>query len=348
MLENRLTKRFRHLKKWARRTGVQAFRIYDRDIPEIPLLLDLYGDAVVGALFERPYEKDEAEEILWLQAMSEGISRALSISSDRIFIKRRRRLRGRTQSANHEDNGEDGQEGPAEGGQYAKLSELGVRKTVEEGELRFSVNLSDYLDTGLFLDHRLTRGLVRAESSDKTVLNLFCYTGSFSVYANAGGAASVDSVDLSNTYLDWAADNLALNGFPAQRVDGPQFSLRMKREVPNVLIRADALRFIDAALGRGDRWDLIILDPPTFSNSKKMSAVLDLKRDYLKLVRDCATLLNPGGTLWFSTNAKGFRLDYKAIEPLVAEDYTDKTRDEDFQRRLDRVCYRIKRGAGTR
>ena len=191
MLQNRLRKRFKHLHKWAKKTGTDAFRLYDRDIPEIPLVLDYYGGAVAGALYNRPYEKDEDEEQRWLDVMNTAIGEALPVTG--VFLKRRQRQRGAAQ--------------------YTKLVGRGHVKDIKEGGLIFRVNLSDYLDTGLFLDRRRMRGLIRHGARDKRALNLFAYTGAFSVCAAAGGAATVDSVDLSNTYLDWARRNFALNQF---------------------------------------------------------------------------------------------------------------------------------------
>jgi len=176
LLRNRLTKRYKHLRKWARRLGIDAYRLYDRDIPEIPLLIDLYGDAVSGALYERPYEKEPQEEEVWLAVMKHVIAETLELPLDQIFIKQRKRLRNRD-------------EGSA---QYQKIDSKAVIRQVHEGGLTFQVNLSDYLDTGLFLDHRLSRDLIRSEAKGRRVLNLFCYTGSFSVYAAHGGAAQVD------------------------------------------------------------------------------------------------------------------------------------------------------------
>jgi 23S rRNA G2069 N7-methylase RlmK/C1962 C5-methylase RlmI len=300
MLANRLKKRFRHLRKWARRIETDAFRLYDRDIPEIPLVLDNYGDAFAGARYERPYEKDPAEEDRWLHAMTGAISGALDIPRERIFLKHRGRQRGKAQ--------------------YERLREgQGSRncRDLREGGLRFRVNLSDYLDTGLFLDHRKTRSLVRETAAGKRVLNLFCYTASFSVYAAAAGARSVDSVDMSNTYLDWAKTNFALNGLD---LNG---SFRF--------IRADAIRFLEDAAAAGLSWDLIILDPPAFSNSKKMTGTLDLRRDHRSLVKDCLKLLSPGGQLLFSANARNFSLDRSDFPGAMVEDIREKIRDEDFR-----------------
>ncbi len=323
MLANRLLKRYRHLRKWAKRVGTDAFRLYDRDIPEIPLLLDLYGDSLSGALYERPYEKEAQEEDRWLQAMTEAIQGALGIPPDRQFIKQRRHLRNR-QSAEV---------------QYSKQADRGFIREVREGNLTFRVNLSDYLDTGLFLDHRKTRSLVREQSPTKRVLNLFCYTASFSVYAASGGALSVDSVDLSNTYLDWALDNFTLNGMKAVKISAEDFFQRKSLPTPYRLVRSDALRFITEARNRGLRWDLIILDPPTFSNSKKMEGTLDVRRDYHHMIQTCLSLLAPGGILWFSTNARGFKIEASDFPGAIITDMRLSTTDEDFKDKLRRSCY---------
>jgi 23S rRNA G2069 N7-methylase RlmK/C1962 C5-methylase RlmI len=313
MLGNRLKKRRRHLRKWARRVGTTAYRLYDRDIPEIPLVLDLYGDvassaqgdAIAGAFYQRPYKREEAEEGPWLEAMIGAISQALDIPPELIFLKERARQRGKAQ--------------------YERIRSGGVTRDIAEGGLRFRVNLSDYLDTGLFLDQRKTRGLVREISPGKRVLNLFCYTASFSVYAAAGGAQSVDSVDMSNTYLDWAKTNFTLNGLEALQVS-PAVLNQGGNLPPYRLIRADALRFLETASSL--RWDLIILDPPAFSNSKKMTGILDLKRDHPNLVAQCLRLLSPGGRLIFT--AKGFTLDPKNYPEAGLEDIRETIRDEDF------------------
>jgi 23S rRNA G2069 N7-methylase RlmK/C1962 C5-methylase RlmI len=317
MLGNRLQKRRRHLRKWARRIGAGAYRLYDRDIPEIPLVLDCYGDALAGAFYERPYETDAAEENRWRAAMTGAISQSLEIPRDSLFLKERSRQRGRAQ--------------------YAKLRSRGEERDISEGGLRFRVNLSDYLDTGLFLDQRKTRGLARDISAGKRVLNLFCYTASFSVYAAAGGARSVDSVDLSNTYLDWAQTNFALNNLEALRVS-PEALLGDQARLPRWrLIRDDALRFLANAAPL--RWDLIILDPPAFSNSKNMAGFLDLKRDRRSLAAQCLALLSPGGQLIF--NAKNLALNPQDFPGTTLEDIRETLRDEDFAGKRLPVVYRF-------
>ncbi|MDR2515767.1 MAG: class I SAM-dependent methyltransferase [Spirochaetaceae bacterium] len=329
LLENRLRKRDRHLRKWARRTGTDVYRLYDRDIPEIPLTLDRYGGAAAGALYERPYGKDEAEEERWLAAMTEAVSRSLEIAPQRIFLKRRRRQRGRQKT----------------GGQYEKLADQSFLAEVHEGGLRFRVNLSDYLDTGFFPDRRILRDMIRGEAAGKRVLNLFCYTGAFSVYAASGGAAAADSVDISKTYLSWAASNMAQNGIeagfcPPEAVWRPAGAGWPALPVCR-LIRADALAFLDGAARRRCSWDVIILDPPTFSNSKKMRTALDIRRDYSSLIRHCLGLLNPGGVLWFSVSARRFRLEPDEFPGAVCADMSRRIADEDFRGKRPPVCYRF-------
>ncbi|GHV89388.1 rRNA (guanine-N2)-methyltransferase [Spirochaetia bacterium] len=330
MLHNRLQKRYRHLKKWAKRTGTEAFRLYDRDIPEIPLVLDLYGDAVSGALYKRPYEKAEAEEKRWLAAMQEAVSQALDIPLDRIILKERGRQRGSAQ--------------------YGKVPAPSIPapaqaliRDVREGGLSFRVNLSDYLDTGLFPDRRLMRAMVREAAADKRVLNLFCYTASFSVYAAAGGARTIDSVDMSQTYLDWALLNFELNGFTAnsaaKKIHPRELTAGTATLPPYRFIPADILRFLPEAKRAALTWDMIILDPPTFSNSKKMDTTLDINRDYEALISQCLALLSPGGALWFSTNARHFRLDANAFPGVRIQDLGPELSDEDFKGRKIPACY---------
>jgi len=321
MLANRLQKRYRHLRKWARRTNIEAFRLYDNDIPEIPLVLDLYGDAISGALYKRPYEKDVAEEERWLCAMTDAVAQSLSLNRDNIIIKWRERQRGESQ--------------------YEKIADKGLTRVVSEENLKFKVNLSDYLDTGLFLDRRAMRRMVGADSQGKRVLNLFAYTASFSVHAAAGGASYTDSVDLSNTYLAWARDNFALNGFEAAIMRQEEyFAERGARDnCPHRLIRADVATFLQTATAEKRRWDSIIVDPPAFSNSTMAHNDFDLRRDYAALLGDCFALLAPKGKLWFSASARSFKADAAELEAVLRENFpsvavnsiSDKIVDEDFK-----------------
>ena len=342
MLFNRLQKRFRHLRKWAQRTGTGVFRIYDRDIPEIPLVLDFYGDcsaeaasefsqaaAVCGALYKRPYEKDQSDEKKWLFAMKESAASALGINPEHVFLKQRQKQKGASQ--------------------YEKFNNEGFEKIIRESGLAFKVNLSDYLDTGLFADRRLLRSLVRSESKNKKVLNLFCYTGSFSVYAAAGGAFSTDSVDLSNTYLNWARDNFLLNGFSAgiQKYLCTDAKAYSGDSLRHILIKADVSEFIKNALIKKTQWDIIIVDPPAFSNSKKMINDFDLNRDLTELLLQCLKLLAPDGKIFVSVNVK--RKAPAAHEQEAAlsacnvrvTDLSKKIEDEDYKGKKTPKTYLI-------
>lgn len=294
---NRVAKRDKHLRKWARKSDTDCYRVYDRDIPEVPLSLDRYGDAAVMYLYERPYDKPEAEETAWLELMAGAAASSLSLPRDSIAVKTRKRL---------------GLEAQYE---RADVSGTARERVVRENGLSFLVNLDDYIDTGLFMDHRPARELICGMSLGKRVLNLFCYTGSFSVYALAGGAEEVVGVDLSNTYLAWAERNVALNGLG-----------RGYRGV-----RADVQAFLAGEPARGSRYDIIILDPPTFSNSKKMEGFLDVARHWPALVESCLAALAPGGTILFSTNARALRMDPSLVPRLAVEDISEKTIPEDFR-----------------
>ena len=333
LFSNRLKKKYRELRKWARKNRVSCYRLYDRDIPEVPLSLDLYEflpsdvDSVLEAarftaeqnarlsandpavekeikerlyavlyLYERPYEKAEEDEAVWLEAMSQAAAVVLGIQKEHIILK----TRGHKSHKGEEDNA-----------QYEKMSETLSGLIMEQGQL-FRLDLTSYLDTGLFFDHRPLRAVVRETCSKKRVLNLFCYTGSFSVYAAQGNARYVESVDLSNTYLAWAKNNMKQNGFD----DKARY----------VYTRADCMRFLQekavaaksGKLAPEKLYDIIILDPPTFSNSKASSDILDINRDWPQLVKDCLNILAPHGTLYFSTNSERLKFDIKKIPQKTA------------------------------
>jgi 23S rRNA G2069 N7-methylase RlmK/C1962 C5-methylase RlmI len=295
MLGNRIARNARHLSKWARREGVTCWRVYDRDIPEIPLTIDRYEDALVIADLRK-----FSDEPAWLAAMAATAGRVLSIAPPDIFCKRRERQAGRR-----------------EGVQYEKLDDAHAWREVGEGGRRFWVNLSDYLDTGLFLDHRITRAQFAAEAAGKRVLNLFAYTGAFTVYAATAGAAASTSVDLSKTYLDWAGRNWAANAIDAGR---------------HARVHADVRRFLADARAARTRWDLAIVDPPTFSSSARMDYTFDIQRDHAALLADVAALIAPGGTVWFSTNRRRFALDPAAVPPgATITDLTASTIPPDFR-----------------
>lgn len=305
MFRNRLSKVFRHLGKQAARQGVSCYRLYDHDLPEFPFIIEIFGDKLSVSEYRRRHGMSEEEHEEWLAGATAVMVEVLSVSQENIFFRMRQRKPGRA-------------------GQYRKIEEVNREFVVEENGLKFIVNLSDYLDTGLFLDHRVTRQRVREESKGKKVLNLFAYTGSFSVYAAAGGASEVLTVDLSNTYLEWARKNLRLNGFS----DDARYPC----------LQADVLQFLADPPERG--FDLVILDPPTFSNSKRMDEILDIQRDHVRLINQSLDLMAPGGRLYFSTNFSKFQMDTDKINGAV-KDITKTTTGFDFEGRVNRVCFLV-------
>ncbi|MCK9169224.1 MAG: class I SAM-dependent methyltransferase [Treponema sp.] len=355
LFSNRLSKKYKKLRKWARRSRITCYRLYDRDIPEVPLAADLYEflpenisgknetarfmageyaelasnnpeiDAETTSrqyltlyLYERPYEKPDAEENIWLSKMADAAALTIRIPRDHVLIKTRKHDKG--------------------GSQYAKNMEVSVPSSLtgiiqEQGQI-FRINLTDYLDTGLFFDHRILRSKIRETSSGKAVLNLYCYTAGFSVYAAEGHAKKIDSVDLSNTYLNWAQENMSLNDF----TDKEKYNF----------IRADVKEFITQKKDSKDRYDIIILDPPTFSNSKMADSMLDINRDWADLVNNCIALLAPKGILYFSTNSHRLSFNTELIAKTTddgcavhTEDITAATIPEDYTGTKSHRCWKI-------
>ncbi len=302
--KNRLTKNFRHLKKWAKRQGVTCFRVYDNDIPGTPLAVDIYERIAHIAEYERDHGMDPDQHAAWLDECVQVTSEVLDIHPDSIFLKFRQRQKGLRQ--------------------YERFSRAGSEFIVHENGLNFSIRPADYLDVGLFLDHRNTRQMVRQESAGKRVLNLFAYTGSFSVYAAAGGAASTLTVDMSNTYLQWADRNLALNGFASDA---------------HSLLQGDVMAWLKAP--SKEQFDLIVLDPPTFSNSKRMYGTLDTQRDHVWMLNAALQRCAPGGTIWFSTNYRKFKLEESEIRASKILDISAKTVPEDFRNKRIHQCFQI-------
>lgn len=308
MFKNRLEKVFKHLGKQAKKQEVSCYRLYDHDLPEFPVCIEVYDQYVYIAEYRRKHGMDESAHGLWLSKGLDVISSVLTIERENLFVKERYRKEGRKD-------------------QYQKTGYAKNEFIVDESGLKFIINLNDYLDTGLFLDHRLTRQIVRKESDNKKVLNLFAYTGSFSVYAAAGNAAEVVTVDMSNTYLDWAKKNMLLNDFLS--VEKYKY------------IQADVMQYLKEI--NEEYFDLIILDPPTFSNSKRMKDILDIQRDHVKLIKSCLKLLNKEGSIYFSTNYTKFNFDSAAFSDGQIKDITKQTTPFDFQGRLNRVCFLIKK-----
>jgi 23S rRNA (cytosine1962-C5)-methyltransferase len=305
MLENRLVKVFKHLKKTARRQNITCYRVYDDDIPEFPFSIELYEDHVYVAEYHRSHGMEEDVHEEWLDNCLLVMSKVLEVEPGKIWVKQRQR------KASRQD-------------QYEKLSFESHEMIAHEAGLSFKVNLSDYLDTGLFLDHRITREMVREEVAGKKVLNLFCYTGSFSVYAAAGGASQVVSVDLSKTYLAWAEENMQLNGFEAGK---------------HPFVHADVLQYLDTL--PENEFDLVILDPPTFSNSKRMKEFLDIQRDHVSILNKVLRATKPGGVVYFSNNYRRFVLEADQVAATTIKDITAQTMPFDFQQKLIRKCYKI-------
>ncbi|TXB62786.1 class I SAM-dependent methyltransferase [Phaeodactylibacter luteus] len=307
---NRLRKMDKHTGKWARRQGLSCFRVYDADLPGFPLAVDRYGPYLHVAEYKRNHtQEDEEGYRLWRANVRQTLSEALQLPNGHIYFKERKPQKGKSQ--------------------YEKLSGQQEEVIVEENGLKFWANLADYLDTGLFLDHRPTRQKVREQSAGKRVLNLFAYTGSFTVYAAAGGARATTTVDLSNTYLEWGQRNLELNG-----LSGPQHEF----------VRADCKSWLaEPAEGL---YDIIILDPPTFSNSKAMFDVLDTQRDHPALINACLRRLAPGGHLYFSTNFRKFRLELEKLQAGYIKDITAATIPKDFRNPKIHYCWLIRHSEG--
>jgi len=326
MLAQRLSKRMRHLARWARKQQIGCFRIYERDIPDFPIVLDWYadidgddlardGDAVAWFHDRRKDETPDAARAYQRTAEAEIVA-GLEIPRERLFVKHRGRQRA------------------AAGGreQYERIDTRGAVKLVAEGGSRFEVNLSDYLDVGLFIDHRPTRIAVRERARGNRMLNLFAYTGAFTVHARAGGASRTTTVDISRTYLEWFERNLRHNGF--------------EPDADHVTIHADCLQWLEAGPAGGEAYDIVICDPPTFSNSKRMKAgSFAIERDYPELLAHAARFVAPGGEIFFSTNAGRFELDDTHIPTgFGAQEITHRTVPEDCRNKRVHRCWRLAQG----
>lgn len=367
LFSNRLKRKYKELRKQMRKNRISCYRLYDRDIPEVPVSLDLYEflpdgvDSVLEAarfmaaqnerlsandpavekeikertwavlyLYERPYEKSKEEETIWLEAMAKAAAGIIGIDINHIIKK----------SRGHKSHKEDDQYNKNSHAELVSASSsdgsrnkfgMTIEGLVQEQGQLFRVDLTSYLDTGLFFDHRPLRATVRDTSSKKRILNLFCYTGSFSVYAAQGNAVFVESVDLSNTYLAWAKENMKLNGFTDKK------KYVFTRADCQVFLQEKAVAAKGGKLAAEELYDLIILDPPTFSNSKATSDVLDINRDWPQLVKDCLNILAPGGKLYFSTNSERIKFDISKIPPKTAagsnftcKEITEETIPMDF------------------
>lgn len=293
MFANRLQKNLKQLGKWAKRENISCYRLYDADMPEYALAIDLYQDWVHVQEYAAPRSIDPEKAQARLFDALAAIPQALGIDQSRVVVKRRERQSGTRQ--------------------YERQNTQGQFTEVNEGGVKLLVNLTDYLDTGLFLDHRPMRMRIQREAAGKRFLNLFCYTATASVHAAKGGARSTMSVDLSRTYLDWARRNFSLNGFSDK----------------NRLEQGDVMAWLQACR---DEYDLIFIDPPTFSNSKRMEGVFDVQRDHVELLDLAVARLAPGGVLYFSNNFRKFQLDERLSERYAVEEISAQTLDPDFAR----------------
>ncbi|WP_110666050.1 bifunctional 23S rRNA (guanine(2069)-N(7))-methyltransferase RlmK/23S rRNA (guanine(2445)-N(2))-methyltransferase RlmL [Salinicola halophilus] len=305
MFANRLQKNRKRLAKWLKRSGESCYRLYDADMPEYALAIDVYGHQIHVQEYAPPKSVDASRAQRRLHDALSAIPVALGVRPEQIHYKQRERQSGKAQ--------------------YEKQGDSHQRFVVKEGAASLWVNLVDYLDTGLFLDHRPVRRLLGEKARGRRFLNLFCYTGTATVHAALGGASESVSVDLSNTYLEWARDNFTLNQLEPSR---------------HRVVRDDCFRWLETASAT---FDLIFLDPPTFSNSKKMAGTLDVQRDHARLIELAMARLAPGGELIFSNNQQRFRLDPSLSATFVVEEITQQTFDPDFTRRTNlHHCFRIR------
>lgn len=301
-LKNRIRKNYQHLRKWAKRTHTDCFRIYDRDIKEYPLAIDFYAGRFCVHYFSFNRDEDEPRADL-KEEMQNALMSLFGIDPDSIYERTRVRRKKIEQ--------------------YEKVSEENESFTVYEYGLKFKINLTDYLDTGLFLDHRETPQQIAALAKGKRLLNLFAYTCSFSVHAAHAGASFTKSVDLSNTYTQWGKENFTLNSLSLQN---------------NEIIRQDCLKFLNT---EREKYDLIVIDPPTISRSKKMEHMFDIQLDHVILITKALKLLAPGGKLFFSTNSRTFKFEDYHFQYCSVEDISKKTIPLDFHSHKIHRCWTL-------
>ena len=309
MFANRIRKNKKRLSRWVKRESIDCYRLYDADMPEYAVAVDVYGENLHVAEYQAPKEVDEEAASRRMAEVVAALPEALAVAPEAISYKRRQRQRGLQQ--------------------YEKEDSRGELNSVREGQARLLINLHDYLDTGLFLDHRPLRLRIAKEARGSDFLNLFCYTGVATIHAALGGASSTTSVDMSNTYLGWLRKNLAHNGLG---------------ETGNLMVKANCIEWLAQA---EQKYDLIMLDPPSFSNSKSMDDSFDIQRDHASLIEATMAILRPGGTLYFSTNRRRFKLDDSLPQRFSCEDISRETLDPDFQRNAKiHSCWQIQHARG--
>lgn len=300
MFRNRIVKNRKHLGRWCKKENISCYRLYDADLPEYAMAIDIYNGEKCWLHvqeYQAPRSIDEKKARWRLREAITILRDLFGVDESQLFLKTRRRQRGESQ--------------------YEKLDMSKNFHRVEEGGCKLLVNFEDYLDTGLFLDHRITRARIAASARDKSLLNLFAYTGSITVAAASGGATRTTSIDISKTYLRWAQKNMTLNGFLGKEHE---------------FIHADCLEWLERT-DHESKYDLIFLDPPTFSNSKRMTRILDIQKDHVDIIKQTMKLLNDGGELYFSSNARRFKLHTDDLSQYHIEDITAKTIPLDFKRR---------------
>ena len=315
MFANRLNKNLKHLRRWLKRENIHCYRIYDADIPEYALAIDIYQSAeseqqrwVHVQEYEAPKHIDQDKAQQRLNEALSVLRDVLQVSDDQLFLKVRRQQKGKSQ--------------------YEKLDQDRALHKIIEADNYFLVNLKSYLDTGIFLDHRITRELIGQMAKGKRFLNLFAYTGSATVYAAKANASSTTTIDMSRTYLDWAKRNMVINGFTSKKHE---------------FIQDNCLAWLDNAAKRR-QFELIFLDPPSFSTSKRMEGTFDVQRDHVQLLKKTASRLTENGTLIFSNNRRHFKMDHEALADLKIENISKKTLPIDFERN-PRIhnCWKITR-----
>jgi 23S rRNA (guanine2445-N2)-methyltransferase / 23S rRNA (guanine2069-N7)-methyltransferase len=307
LFKSRLVKRARHLRRWPTRRGITCFRLYEKDIPEIPLVVDRYEDFVHISEYDRPHDRNIARHAAWLELMARTAASALDVPISHVYLKPKKKSSSTRQ--------------------YERVDAQRKLIPVKEGDLTFLVNLSDYVDTGLFLDHRITRKMVRDEAKGKHVLNLFAYTGSFSVYAAAGEAESTMTVDLSKNYLDWAKRN-----FESNKLFGPQHQF----------VVSDTIDFLRSIADEPElRFDLAVVDPPTYSNSKQTEEDWDVQARHVELLKLVHQAMSPKGIVYFSTNFRRFKFAEDQLPEFEVREISKQTVPEDFRNKRIHRCWRL-------
>lgn len=303
ILQNSVKKKFRHFSRKYRKQNIDCFRLYDWDSPDIRIVVDWYGGHIVVAEYERLQTTDE-----YLPKMAKAVAEVLNVKEDKVHIKRRRTK-------------------VSDGPRYKKISSQKTRFIVNERDLKFLVNLTDFLDTGLYSDHRDTRVIIGKLVEGKDFLNLFAYTGAFTCIAAKNGAKSTTTVDRSENYINWTKDNLVLNGLYDKN---------------QILIQSDVLKYLKKAGKENKKFDLVFLDPPSFFKNMREKQDFDIKRDHPKLIEDTLRLVKKGGLLFFSTNHQRFEPNFDSLNAENIVELTPKTIPQDYRNKRIHRCWRIK------